>query len=1294
MKEFVQEEWCKEEEVHEIPRTFKTGRGHWCHPNTCPAYEGGCALHGRRGDDDEGSLNQIRPICGECLKLHGPKPFQVGGEMIKFEGGYHIDQWVDDTVAVAFMPRQVFNEFVYEKPDQPKLIIDSKLVNGNVEECVDFDKINNPFAAPICATDNLGVEQDEPTKRMERQLLLLSQYEKGRFRVRYPLALTPFEFYPHLPPLSGVFTAHWGGESLRELQGKEKCALNCILAQPNWFSKPAFNKVSLLGCAHSLHAAKSPMLPLSCAKVHPLASRACSGVKAPLRRICPVRKHEMESDDESTNLVPKRLRIGWMEESNGSEHESEESMALVMTPDQSGALGAYGNDGKWWSQEEWQIWAMNEVPNQPRLLDGKGCSVTHSEDMGIAVIEPGVPPSEEPKIPNPQVQNHPDGEMDLIWTHFQQLEVVLAQQVTEIQQLKEAHERSFVGPLLEVGMIKETLQEITQELKDTQTQNAKSIMDMQSEIDANHQGICQIQEEIPKWVHEELYKIKELLHGLVKWSTEKEMNLMELRKENAELREMCCELKEAVRQEQFFHAAAVDSLGKNQEIMEQKMGNEINRLAEEIQEDSGKERQELEDWKKQVEHEICNEAQQLSQVETNQRQLIQGIHEKMVAVEGLTPTLHHVIEGMQSLQVDVEKVKAKGEISHVPPVVVITPSIPVATSNLPPETSTMLYASHDLNTRMYEKIWRTTKPTVAPQSSANPSLVPLQKKSEGIGNRDTPKMSANPSPSVSSLNSLPTKGKGVPGKGATFSGVKGGRGLPQSLKSKSSDQPNYESTDPLKVWDDEILPPRKANVIIQSKLQIASPTQVRPVSHRTGSENPIDRIAAGQIMGQMLSSLPRPNFSGKSQDWHAFKMQWEEWHRRMVSVMGDTFVEMELGYLKESLDPLNRLVLQAKEEENPQLTARQFLLELKCSYERDAQKNHRVQWENVRLRWMGRITWDDWRKFRAEFELYRNRVNNWTVEEERRLLLTQLPSSFAHKVHDREEEKSANNFQLEIEKTHGLSEGRIFRLLEDIWVPMEGTDTTWIMESIQDNQKMWIINCHNAHLRDVLNSWDGLDYRGSKLILHPHEEKMTTQEIFEMVERKIRSEEAFEGSRRKGDESPRRREWSRVMKVEKESRQGSDRSSSPRKRQRSPVGSKIATKGGFRKEMVRPVKPSTCTGPFDAPEPIPTKSWWCAPNWPKGQQGKGNAWKAKPPWMDVSWKSSGKDAYLPYRATQESWGKGGNKGLATGSGGKWCNFCHSKGWNYFHRPEDCWYHNGGGRWPQSNQREVGTQMCD
>ena len=70
-------------------------------------------------------------------------------------------------------------------------------------------------------------------------------------------------------------------------------------------------------------------------------------------------------------------------------------------------------------------------------------------------------------------------------------------------------------------MIKETLQEITQELMDTQTQNAKYIMDMQSGIDTNHQWICQMQEEIPKWIHEKLHNVKELLHGLVKWSTEK-----------------------------------------------------------------------------------------------------------------------------------------------------------------------------------------------------------------------------------------------------------------------------------------------------------------------------------------------------------------------------------------------------------------------------------------------------------------------------------------------------------------------------------------------------------------------------------------------------------------------------------------------------------------------------------------------------------------------------------------------------------------------------------------------------
>ena len=127
--------------------------------------------------------------------------------------------------------------------------------------------------------------------------------------------------------------------------------------------------------------------------------------------------------------------------------------------------------------------------------------------------------------------------------------------------------------------------------------------------------------------------------------------------------------------------------------------------------------------------------------------------------QGLTPSLHHVIDGMQPLQVDLRKVKAKEEINNVPPVVVVTPWILVGMFNSPTESSTVLYASHDFNRRMYDKIWRATKPTVVPQNSTNPTLITLPTKSEEIGNGDIAKMSVTPSHAVLSSNSLQQRAK-------------------------------------------------------------------------------------------------------------------------------------------------------------------------------------------------------------------------------------------------------------------------------------------------------------------------------------------------------------------------------------------------------------------------------------------------------------------------------------------------------------------------------------------------------
>ena len=102
--------------------------------------------------------------------------------------------------------------------------------------------------------------------------------------------------------------------------------------------------------------------------------------------------------------------------------------------------------------------------------------------------------------------------------------------------------------------------------------------------------------------------------------------------------------------------------------------------------------------------------------------------------------------------------------------------------------------------------------------------------------------------------------------------------------------------------------------------------------------------------------------------------------------------------MRGTLDAPNRKLLQKREEFNPGLTYPDFWAELEHEFEVDLKPRHRAAWQQVKLDENEQLDLRAWKHFSNEFEIHRNRVSNWTLEEEYGLLMKQLPYEWRLKI--------------------------------------------------------------------------------------------------------------------------------------------------------------------------------------------------------------------------------------------------------------------------------------------------------
>jgi len=158
------------------------------------------------------------------------------------------------------------------------------------------------------------------------------------------------------------------------------------------------------------------------------------------------------------------------------------------------------------------------------------------------------------------------------------------------------------------------------------------------------------------------------------------------------------------------------------------------------------------------------------------------------------------------------------------------------------------------------------------------------------------------------------------------------------------------------------------------------------------------------MLNNLFTQLKAPQFTGKAEDWQNFKKEWLKYLNLLKSSTpgGQLPDNVLLQALKSSLDTQTQRILVKREELDTSITYIQFWGELETEYETDLTNKHRAAWKSVKLDDPENLTFKNWRKFITEFEIRRNRIEDWTEIEEYQLIMQNLFSTWRKKIMEEE----------------------------------------------------------------------------------------------------------------------------------------------------------------------------------------------------------------------------------------------------------------------------------------------------
>ena len=211
---------------------------------------------------------------------------------------------------------------------------------------------------------------------------------------------------------------------------------------------------------------------------------------------------------------------------------------------------------------------------------------------------------------------------------------------------------------------------------------------------------------------------------------------------------------------------------------------------------------------------------------------------------------------------------------------------------------------------------------------------------------------------------------------------------------------------------------------------------------------------------------------------------------------------MLLEALSGCLDSADRALLERRREQNSQLTFEEFWDELQGLYDRDSVTQQRQAWECVKIS-HGELTLEKWQDFQRQYELKRDRVEDRTAAEERKLLFQNLPSHLAKDVLKEETKRQRGKYLV-----------RVSNLPDK---PLHVLQTE-LSEYVQENIGRvtmtgagLVVTCASPNIQKKILNLDGGLNDGKQIRVCRVENEMTSEEICEFITERLQTEEKLAG---------------------------------------------------------------------------------------------------------------------------------------------------------------------------------------
>jgi hypothetical protein len=282
-----------------------------------------------------------------------------------------------------------------------------------------------------------------------------------------------------------------------------------------------------------------------------------------------------------------------------------------------------------------------------------------------------------------------------------------------------------------------------------------------------------------------------------------------------------------------------------------------------------------------------------------------------------------------------------------------------------------------------------------------------------------------------------------------------------------------------------------------------APVSVAP-THASPSMAPgIGNVLMGPVgvtLAQIVHQLEL--FNDQPEKWIAFKAGWQNFLREVGAGQPRLPDEIKLAYLRHYGGPTTRNEIQRRLDVGEPVSYNTIWCWLCSRFDPDVHTQAREEWRALRPEYKGKLDLAAWRHYQSTFKLLWGRIRHKSDTEAYDAVMRHLPATFRESVTLEEEKRDASTPAVRISNYGSLTRDQICALVQHYTGQQPFSyrllSTGEILLQLTSKQAVETLLSHQGQRLTT----------GDILRLEPDKQKMTWEEIFEWIDRRLRGQAA------------------------------------------------------------------------------------------------------------------------------------------------------------------------------------------